>query len=137
MLAREFKYEQQEEVQQTKRELHFAQLKKEEASVDMTTIWQIAIVCVIVMVVGAVACGIQKTTHYAAASSAAKLQEAAIELAKSNQLLKLEVEQLKSPTRIRRIAKNQLGLMEARSNVVVETSPVQQTNKTAYALSHK
>ena len=119
MLAKKYSYEAEQETIQSERKLHFAELKKD-VEQDKCVLWSqfaIAFIAILCLSYGlSVASG---TVLKAEGAKLLQLQAQELQLIERNKLLRLEVEQLKSPERIIGFAENQLGLATARRNIYV------------------
>ncbi len=137
MLARDYGYERVQEPEQNTREFHFIDLKKNMEQ-ERDVFVRSCILVIITMLMATYAISVfRSTTKMAVGNSLLSMQSQELQLIESNKLLKLEVEQLKSPERVIGFAEKTLGLSTARSNIYVYPTNVKEMNNTTYALSNK
>ena len=137
MLARKYSYETEEKIAPSTRELHFTELKKdvEKKRLNWGIVGFYTVLSLLILTYGiSVAVG---KIHQEMGSKLLSLQAQELQLVESNKILRLEVEQLKSPERVMGFAEKSLGLATARSNIYVYPNPSQKMNKTTYALTDK
>ena len=137
MLARKYDYEYEQEISQNTRELHFIDLRKKMEQ-DKDIFVRSCILVVIAMIMATYGISVMRSTYVmAVGGSLLNMQKQELQLIETNKMLRLEVEQLKSPERVMGFAEKKLGLSTARSNIYVYPTNVREMNNTTYALSNK
>lgn len=121
----QYRYEQPQQIEtRIKKELHVSSDRA-----FMNKVYIIAAVIVATYLFSVV----RSWTVVSAGSELVSLKQQETQLINKNNELKIEVEQLKGPERIRSIAEKQLGMSVARSNIYVKAAEVK--NNSVYALA--